>query len=988
MPADLIKYAFVAGELSPAFFGRTDLTKYDMAMAEAYNLFVDYRGGLSSRPGFEFVDYLPDYVEGLRTLELIEPPLFFNFTFDPDVEFNLLGLIYPRNNGGTTFDRSEIRFIQNGAYVTEAAKTVTGITLANPAVISCASHGFAQGDWVTFNYSLVLNPEWRGRTVEVEYVNAGTFRVRSLTDGTLIDSRAFSAFVAGLTVSRVLTLPCDYEPADYKNLCIKQYRDLIRITHANYPPRNLLRSNTSGTVEDALGNWWELVNEVIGTNKIGPTISSYTSSAIPDGGKPADVLFAVSAVYADGTESLRGPIKHISGIVNYPATEGSVSINWAVDADAVYYNVYRSIVSVSETLSSGTELGFIGQVKGTKFTDPNIIPDFTRTPPQRVNPFAPTPIATVKITAGGTGHTDFSTTVGASGTGTGFSGEAIVQSGAVVGVNIRDHGTGYAVGDDQAGIITFSGGAGATATCTVSATIGTYPSQSIVYQQRQLYAASHDLPTTIWGSQVKIFNSFDMTSNLVDNDSYEFTLDTPSFAPIRHLVPTQGGLLVMTQESIWVLNGGSGGESITPTAALAVPQTYNGVGLVRPIKIGSELLYTEGKGNAIRLLSYNEISRVYSGDDRSILSSHLFTQDKAITTWAYQEEPYKIVWCAKSDGELNAFTVVKSEEIYAWTPCGTRGQFLSVANMRENNSYTSDVQIVNDRVYVVTQRYLQGRWRRMIERMALRNFVNVEDAFAVDCGLSLPATYRAGNLDVWKEAGNWFASTSTGSFSGVAAGTILRACAGIWRVNSVIGGGQSLTLALLQTPSQLLHETNELDDDAADVRCQPVNSNQWSLDVPVSTLTGLWHLEGEVVSILADGSVFVQETVVNGSITLPTSVTRFHAGLPFTVRAKTLPLTTPNAVTEGRRKIVNALAIRLAKTRGLQVGRALDELYSMRERINEVPGLPTQLINGVHHQIISTNWDENGQTYFVQTDPLPVTLLSVVTEVEVGDDPD
>jgi hypothetical protein len=179
-----------------------------------------------------------------------------------------------------------------------------------------------------------------------------------------------------------------------------------------------------------------------------------------------------------------------------------------------------------------------------------------------------------------------------------------------------------------------------------------------------------------------------------------------------------------------------------------------------------------------------------------------------------------------------------------------------------------------------------------------------------------------------------------------------------------------------------------MDDGTTGDRGHPINIKQWTLDIPLQKMTGLWHLEGETVSILGDGNVFPQQVVTNGIINLPVGVTRCHIGLPFTARAKTLPLTTQGATIEGRRKIVNALALRLNRTRGLQTGRSLDELYEMKERTNEEPGLPTRMINGVKHQIISTNWDENGQTYFVETDPLPVTLLSIVAEVEVGDDPD
>jgi len=773
LPNDLMKYGFVAGELSPTFFGRTDLTKYDMAMAEAYNYFVDYRGGLSSRPGFEFVDYLPDYIQGLRTLELIEPPRLFTFIFDPDVDYSYVGIISPINVVDTsTFSHSIIQFVQNGEMVTEPTVEVNSITLANPAMITATAHGFTTGDWVHFSHPHPKNLEWRRRTVIAEVLDANTFNARSITDDTLVSSVGFDAYTSGLTVGRVLSLECDYQPEHYKSLCIKQYHDITRITHPSYPITNLVRSNDTGT-EDQDGNFWRIEAEVIGSDAVGPTITSHNSSPVPEDGRLADVVWAVSSVYEDGSETARGPLYGMYGVVNYPATEGSVTINWTADPLAINYNIYRSIVTVEQGLDNGKELGFVGQTKGTQFVDPNIIADFTRTPPERRNPFAVQPVYQIKMTNAGSGYDVFSTIVIVSG-GTGFTGEAVVNPpygayvGPVINVRITNAGHDFAIGDDQAGLVTITGtGSGATATVTVQASLGTYPSQSVIFQQRQIYASSYDKPTTIWGSQVKQFSNFDVTPNLIDSDSYEFTLDTPSFAAIRHLVPTQGGLLVLTQENIWVLNGGSATDPITPTNAVAVPQTTDGSSLVPPIKIGPDLLYVEGRGHAVRMLAYNEIQRVYAGDDRSILSNHLFGLGKNITSWAYQEEPFKLVWSTRSDGALLAFTVVKAEDIYAWTPCGTRGQFLSVANMRENNSLTGDVQIVNDRVYVVTQRYLQGRWRRMIERMALRNFVNVEDAFCVDAGWTLPINAMSGNLNIWLEDGVWYAETDTGDLTGM-----------------------------------------------------------------------------------------------------------------------------------------------------------------------------------------------------------------------------
>jgi hypothetical protein len=58
MSLEIIKFGFVAGEIAPAFYGRPDLEKFDFGLAKAYNWFVDYRGGLSSRPGSKFNEFL------------------------------------------------------------------------------------------------------------------------------------------------------------------------------------------------------------------------------------------------------------------------------------------------------------------------------------------------------------------------------------------------------------------------------------------------------------------------------------------------------------------------------------------------------------------------------------------------------------------------------------------------------------------------------------------------------------------------------------------------------------------------------------------------------------------------------------------------------------------------------------------------------------------------------------------------------------------
>lgn len=922
MSTDVVKFAFIAGELSPTLYGRTDLTKFDLGMAEAKNFFVDYRGGLSSRPGTEFMELV--YRDTLHTRTV-------PFSFSPDEEDTYIILL------GDDY----IRFMQSGNYVLEDALTVVSISGATPAIVTSVAHGLADERWVKLG----------GVTYQVDALTADTFALYSVPALVAVDGSTLTLADA-YPVYQIVSV---YGSDDLDGLYFDQYRDRILITSADFAPYSLTRNDHAD---------WTLAETVISPYYDGPTIDSSSTSKVGT----AQTIFAVTKVLADGTESVPGNLVKLNNIVNYPVTEGSVSILWAAESDAAFYNVYRSIVSTSEVLSFGSQLGYVGRTKGTKFTDPNIVPDFGRVPPLNFNPFVPGAILSITITAGGSTYapTDTVTVAGAGATGSDFVGRIIVDdSGVIVNVEILSGGSDYA----GPVAVTFTGGDGmATATAEVRPLSGTYPALSAIFQQRQVYAASSNEPITVWGSQYKRFDNFSFSELALDSDSYDMTLDTAAIAPIRHLFSTRGGLLAMTQEAVWLLSGDSPGKPLTPTNALADPQTYTGVSSLLPLRIGSGILYTEGKGYAVRMLEYNEISRVYGGADRSILANHLFGLGKEVIRWGYQESPFKVVWAVRADGVMLAFTVVTEEEVFAWTPCETRGKVTDLLVVRENNQ---------DVVYITVQRLVNNRWTKFIERLDLRQFKNVEDAWCVDCGLALNGSAQSGTVIITRTNDIYTARRTVGSFLGTE-GHVLRAANGIFRVD-VVNSANEAVVTLWADPDNWVPQTD---------RAYTYPESDWTLDVPVTSLSGLNHLEGETVSILGDGNVFPQQVVTGGAVTLPNAVTRAIVGLPFSCRAKTLPLIVPNAGIEGKRKRIVAVSPRLINSRGLRIGDDYDHTYAMKERTTEMWGRPTSLLDGIHHQSVGTTWDEEGFTYFRLDDPLPVTLLSIVQDVEVGDEGD
>jgi hypothetical protein len=81
-------------------------------------------------------------------------------------------------------------------------------------------------------------------------------------------------------------------------------------------------------------------------------------------------------------------------------------------------------------------------------------------------------------------------------------------------------------------------------------------------------------------------------------------------------------------------------------------------------------------------------------------------------------------------------------------------------------------------------------------------------------------------------------------------------------------------------------------------------------------VTGLDHLEGETVGILADGSVLPQQVVANGKITLQQPASKIIIGLPYVSDGQTLNIDTGEPTTQGKRKKIPSATLRVERTRG------------------------------------------------------------------------
>lgn len=935
MSNNLIKFTFTAGEISPKLLGRTDLEQYDMGMAKAQNYIVDYRGGLTTRAGQFFCEYVWKDEFDTRFHD-------FTFSFSPEDTYMVL------------FGEGYVRFLQDGSYVLEDPFTITDIT--DDIVTTSAAHGYAIDDWVKIS-GVNGFTNVNGRTyIIVAVPTATTFQIEAVPDyGTFVPD---GTYVDDGIVERIYTVETPYDGDDLAELCIYQIRDTLRITHRDYTIYNLTRNDHTD---------WVFEEEDIGETDRGPSGLSHTTTTIGSA-QQSGAIYCVTALFKDGSESPPSRPYRAANCDHLPSVNlSSVTLSWNTRNDAVAYRVYRSVFFRADAdMDKGAEVGYVGQVTGAQFTDNNIVPDFTIKPPEYYHPFKPGQITDVFVTANGSGYGFNAGLTVTDATGSGYSGVVIVNSaGKVIGVKTLRGGKRYT---NPSGSI--STGTGATVSFETRALTGTYPGISTVFQQRQIYAGSREKPLTVWASKPRQFSNFDFSEIVVDSDSYEYDLDSKEVSPILHAIPMRGGLLLMSQSGLWQMTNGADGV-VTATAAMADYQTYLGSTELAPLTIGQDLLYVEGRGYTVRLLSYNDLAKVYAGEDKSLLSNHLFDQYAPIVRWAFAENPMKMVYAVKKDGSMLAMSIVREEKVFAWTPLSTRGFYRDVRVVRENNL---------DQTYVMVQRYINGTWRKYIEKLAPKDVANVEDVVAMDSALSLWDTKPNAILTPSAITGNGVTFTaSNGVFTADDVGKIIRIGGG----KAVVTGYTSSTVVtgnILRDITYVMPETDNVPMDA--------KYTEWTLDEPVTEISGLWHLEGMTVQVLGDGNVLQERVVTNGSITIEVPCTRVHVGLKFTAIARTLPLTATDVIMEGRRKRVPRVAVRLYDSRGLKTGTSLDTLYEIRERNSNDVENAIPLQSGSFDIMVTPEWDDAGQVYFVTDYPLPVTLLAVVFDMELGDDND
>lgn len=1011
----IIQPSFARGELSPGLYGRVDTALYQVGLKRAYNVLIRPQGGAVNRPGTAFIG--------------------------PASSFSSTGRLIPFLRGTSDkyvllFGDQTMRVIRNGAFVldTSSAKTITGITKADPAVVTATAHGFSDGDEVYIS-GVVGMTEVNGRNFTVANKTTDTFELVDKISGADADSTGYTTYSSAGSVSKIYEIATPYAVADLPNLKFVQSADVMTLTHKSYALRELSRTDHDAwTLAEPtiapLMPWPTNIEIEFGT--VGDIVGRYTVTAIGDdesltgiradsgsgsGGNVADAVSITGVTKADpavvtasGHGLRNGDEVYISGIAGMTelndrrfVVDSVTSTTFElVDEDSTNYATYTSGGQANANYVQVTLTNITAMSDGA--SNKLVI---TVNPPGE---FSVGDIASFDNVGGttklnkrrfGVVELQDSNKIKIQGDqsslgGNYTSGGGVWKENSAFVELTWDEVAGaekYAVYKEKSGLF---GKIGETEKTTFTDSnlaidltetppknfdpfkeVGTYPGTVGYYEQRKVFGGSTNAPDTSFFTRIGAENNHTSSIPLRSDDAFSATLAAREVNEIRHFV-AGNNLLVFTSGSEWRVNSGPdtafGFDTIKQK-----PQSSWGCSHLQPLVLGNTVLFTEESKAVVRSFGYSVTADGYDGTEVSLTAQHMF-ESFAIRDWALAHAPDSRVYMAREDGRLITCTFNIEQEINAWTECETEGEVESVCALRH------DSDELEDEVFLLVKRTVGGNTVRYVEQLHTRMIKSDKDAYFVDAGLSLdsPVTITgatAADPVVITAVAHGFSNGDEVDVDDITWAPDIDATYGTRTQPDQLNGSR-FTVANATTDT---FELSGIDGSAFNAYVSGGEVRK-----AITELTGLWHLEGESVTVVADGvEVFASGTtkhvVTDGAITLTSKASRVHIGKDYYAEIQTLDLEPGSSTIQGAKTKISKVTIRVERTKGVIYGVTADRLSPVESAVfaDGARDVVEGLLTGDILQYPKSDYQTGASLILRQKDPFPMAILAIVPELGI-----
>ena len=203
-----------------------------------------------------------------------------------------------------------------------------------------------------------------------------------------------------------------------------------------------------------------------------------------------------------------------------------------------------------------------------------------------------------------------------------------------------------------------------------------YSKAVTMYQQRLVLGGTTSYPNYVWFSRTGDVTNFLPTVS--DGDSFTVSASSDQLSNVLHLAQSRG-VVVFTGGSEQSI---SATTTLSPTNANIVESTAYGITeSIRPIKVGSELLFVQKSGERLRSLIYDYSVDSLVSNELTVLASHISKDHGGFKEMVYQQEPDSIVWFVMNDGTISSLTLNREQSVNSWSQHNIGGQALSTLTL-------------------------------------------------------------------------------------------------------------------------------------------------------------------------------------------------------------------------------------------------------------------------------------------------------------------
>lgn len=927
MATDLLLGNLNSGELSPLLDGRVDKEFYSSGAKSLENMIPLVQGALAQRSGTGYIKEVKSSAN--RTAEI-------PFQFNVDQAYVL------------EFGDQYMRVHKDHATVLNTGTTVTGITKANPAVVTYAGADIFTNGMKVFIEAVAGMIEVNNREFQVANLNAGANTFQLLA----VDSTGYGTWTSGGTVAQIYEIATPYLQADLfetdGRLRIKfaQTYDTMYLVHPSYAPRKLSRTaHNAWTLTTAAftkgpfsaPNGDDTIRVFCGgltgsSYAPGDTVSVQANSAIFDANM-VGMFFFMEEIYLNMGTTDSG-VGSVSAWPSFTASVGGAGVQVSHDGNVYKWATADFNQSTGTSPPVHTEGDAWDGISNAAVGTQKWRYLHSRWAIVQLNTFTNTKnMSGTIVTYLCNGLVPAAKAIGGA---VAAAGLIRITTSAAHNYNEGDYvnitgmtGTVEANGDwkainvtattfDLAGSVfvnAYVAGADFVKRYTTwkwalgafSASRG-YPSVVAFHDERLMLGGTTDEPDTFWLGESGGYDSFEQRSanQILATNSFRGTLSNGQVNKLEWALSMGDGLVMGTASGEYLLQAASANAPLGPGNFRAPPTSGHGSRGVQPVRVGKSAFFVQRAGRKVRDLGYAPDAEHLIGTDMTVRAEHLF-QSSPVIGMGWVQEPDALLWCVHANGLLRAFTFQHEQAVYAWGRHilgGYSDSGQAAAPVIESVCTIPSPDGTQNEIWLIVKRYIDGGTKRFFEYMRPR-WVPTSDDYT-------PA------------------------------------------LEDAVMSDSSLTY-----------------DGASTL-----------------TVSGLWHLRGQTVAILADGKVHPNVVVdTSGRVTLQYEASVIQIGLPVRARFKSMRLEAPTqtGTGQGKRKVINKVALRCIDATNFKYGRNFTTLKRKEFALQSHPlGTAIPLFNGDKAVDWPGEWGPDAFLCLENDQPVPFGLAAIFPQIEVA----